>query len=203
MTEIRREHVEWAVVDRLRQMLIAPPDTVFNVTQTFALFSAILCWTLQHMRIPESGVATAGDQAAVNLRKALERQLIADDPWRINFVEGVVLGARIPAAPNFRGHAAMRFLKNLRDATAHGDTRTVEPFHASSRGADRALFGFSFKCAERDRQGAILWSGEITLLEEDMRRVGAAIAGLYCDAVSGSNAYFQDEARQQVRESAA
>jgi len=33
--------------------------------------------------------------------------------------------------------------------------------------------------------------------------VGAAIAGLYCDAVSGSDAGFQDEARRHVRENAA
>ena len=39
------EHVEWAVVNRLKAMLDEPPETKFNVTQSFALFSAILLWT--------------------------------------------------------------------------------------------------------------------------------------------------------------
>lgn len=54
MVEIRTEHVEWAVVDRLGQMLDeVPPPSEFNVTHSFALFSSILCWTLQHLRIGE------------------------------------------------------------------------------------------------------------------------------------------------------
>jgi hypothetical protein len=47
MGGIADEHVEWAVVNRLKAMLDAPPKTNFNVTQSFALFSATLLWTKQ------------------------------------------------------------------------------------------------------------------------------------------------------------
>jgi hypothetical protein len=39
MGGIAGEHVEWAVVNRLKAMLDAPPQTEFNVTQSFALFA--------------------------------------------------------------------------------------------------------------------------------------------------------------------
>lgn len=42
---ISDEHVEWAVVDRLKAMLDEPPKAKFNVTQSFALFNSILLWT--------------------------------------------------------------------------------------------------------------------------------------------------------------
>lgn len=42
MGGISDEHIEWAVVNRLKAMLDEPPQTPFNVTQTFALFSSIL-----------------------------------------------------------------------------------------------------------------------------------------------------------------
>jgi hypothetical protein len=45
MGGIADEQVEWTVVNRLKAMLDAPPKTKFNVTQSFALFSAILLWT--------------------------------------------------------------------------------------------------------------------------------------------------------------
>jgi hypothetical protein len=61
MTGVADEHVEWAVVNRLKAMLDAPPPTKFNVTQSFALFSAILLWTKQ--RVWVGGDAT--DQACV------------------------------------------------------------------------------------------------------------------------------------------
>jgi len=47
MVEISDKHVEWAVVNRLKAMLDAPPKTEFNVTQSFAMFSAIVLWTKQ------------------------------------------------------------------------------------------------------------------------------------------------------------
>ena len=47
MGGIADEHVEWAVVNRFKAMLDVPPKTKFNVTQSFALFSAIVLWTKQ------------------------------------------------------------------------------------------------------------------------------------------------------------
>jgi hypothetical protein len=53
MAEITKVHVEWAVVGRLRLLLEETPHKKFNVTQSYALFTSILCWVLQHIRTPD------------------------------------------------------------------------------------------------------------------------------------------------------
>ena len=202
MTEISREHVDWHVVDRLRRMLEAPGHRDFSVTETFALYSSVLCWVLQHVRISKDTRATLGDARAADLAKELELQSILSDPWRIPLTPRVVEKAAIPQARGFIDHKALRFLKNLRDAVAHSDARNVEPFHSPGRGADRKLLGFTFKCAEiKDRK--LDWSGEITLLESDMRVIATTLADLYCKAVSGNSEDFAGDARRHVKETAA
>jgi hypothetical protein len=155
MTEIRKEHIEWAVVDRLSQMLKAPPHSKFNVTHTFALFSSILCWTLQHIRIKKEDIKSDGDKAAAAFCEELKNEPAAGETWLIP-LESVAAGATVPAPQGFEGHTAFRFLKNLRDAMAHGDARKVEPFHTKSK-TDRALLGFLFKCEELDCKD---WTGQ-------------------------------------------
>lgn len=48
------------------------------------------------------------------------------------------------------------------------------------------LVGFTFCCSEKDKnnRGKIVWRGKITLLEDDMRRIGRHLAELYWDALS-------------------
>jgi hypothetical protein len=41
MGGIAHEHVQRAVVNRLKAMLDEPPKTKFNVTQSFALFNTV------------------------------------------------------------------------------------------------------------------------------------------------------------------
>ena len=187
MVEIRTEHVEWAVVDRLGQMLDeVPPPSEFNVTHSFALFSSILCWTLQHLRIGEKDRRSDGDRVAAWLCEQLENEDISAEPWAIRMVERAIQGAKVPAPRNFGEHKALRFLKNLRDAMAHGDARIVVPFHTRSHGVDRALLGFLFNCEEHkyiDRKRVVVWTGEIILLEQDMREIGLKLAKRYCDAL--------------------
>jgi hypothetical protein len=64
-------HVEWALVNRLKAMLVVPPRTKFNVTQSFALFSTILLWTKQRARVPDHALLDPADHAARGLRIAL------------------------------------------------------------------------------------------------------------------------------------
>ncbi len=47
--EIRQEHIEWVVVDRLRTMLDHTSQDEFDVTHAFALFSAICGWVRQRV----------------------------------------------------------------------------------------------------------------------------------------------------------
>ena len=158
-------------------MLEAPRSRDFSVTETFALYSSVLCWVIQHVRIGKDVRATSGDARAAELAKELEQVSIIAEPWRIPLVPRVVTNVAIPEARGYGDHKALRFLKNLRDAAAHGDARNVEPFHSLGRGANRKLLGFTFECAEiRDRK--LVWGGEITLLESDMRRIASTLAEL-------------------------
>jgi hypothetical protein len=145
MVEITKVHAEWAVVGRLRLLLEETPHEKFNVTQSYALFTSILCWVLQHIRIPDVDAVSQGDQYAHKLYKTLSQVRLKDDPWRIHVYPTsriASIGSRsieVSATENFEAHTAFRFLKNLRDATAHGDARNVTPFNA-----DNFLVGFTF-----------------------------------------------------------
>lgn len=211
MTQITDDHVEWAVVDRLRLMLEEPPHKEFNVTQTYALFTGVLCWVMQRIRTGK--IESDADRAAAGMFERLSAQSIGEPPWAIPVAERIVRldahSIHVPAPRNFEDHTAGRFLINLRDAVAHGDARNVLPFNAPA-GSERLLAGFTFRCSERDKsnRGKIAWQGEITLLEDDMRRIGGHLAKLYCDALRRSNAHrgdshFGTDAAHSVREVAA
>jgi hypothetical protein len=213
MTQITTEHVEWAVVDRLSRMLEEPPPTSYNVSQSYALFTAILCWSLQRIRIRAHEIATPDDRTAHKLFGTLLTAAIKDDPWRVHVMpttRTAKIGSQVivvPAPTNFRTRTAGQFLVNLRDATVHGDARRVIPFNVPI-GGERLLVGFTFKCDEPGGNRPKTWEGEITLLESDLRRIGGALAKLYCDALGRSEAHrgdnqFGSDAARSVREVAA
>lgn len=192
MTEITQEHVEWAIVDRLRQMLDHPSEE-FKATETYALFTSTLCWVMQHVRIPEREARNDKDRAVRALREKLAATPVSEPPWEIQapVVERIKRegfhGFAIPPARNFAEHNVARFLKNLRDATAHGDGRNVSPFNSHG-----LLLGFTFSCSERER-GRVTWEGDVTLLRSDMRRIGMELCRQYCDAVQhGSSRWGKD-----------
>ena len=133
MTEITDDHVEWAVVDRLRIILEEGPHGKFNVTQTYALFSSILCWIIQRIRIPTHEIRDAktiagkNDRSAHALWKSLNVIPASEEPWslpvlpvqRIVSAEGRRIS--IPSPKNFEGRSIGQSLVNIRDAIAHGD----------------------------------------------------------------------------------
>lgn len=191
MTEISREHVEWVFVDRLCQMLEAPPSDSYEVSETYALFTTILCWVMQHIRIPEDRIRNDEDNAARQLFKTLEDISITADPWNVPVVGRVEIdeGASPANGParGFETHTVARLLKNLRDAVAHGDARTIEPINRNGR-----LIGFRFKCAEKQDRRTV-WRDHITLRQQDMRRIGVELARRYCDAVQhGATRWSKD-----------
>jgi hypothetical protein len=73
--------VEWAVVDRLRQMLEEAPHERFNVTQTYALFTTIVCWVVQRIRVNK--IKTENDKFAARIFEELSSQPIDEKPWAI------------------------------------------------------------------------------------------------------------------------
>lgn len=190
---ITEDHAEWAVVDRMRHMMEEPKGD-YLATQTYAMFTAILCWVMQHLRIPECQQANAKDRAASILLKELETAKASDAPWSIPVSsEGraaKVGGAhvQVPASSGFTDHSVKRLLINLRNAIAHGDARNIQPFNDGSY-----LVGFTFNCAEKSSQDGVPWRGNITLLRSDMSRIGSLLATKYRDAIvlAGKKKYGQ------------
>ena len=191
MGQIPQQHAEWAVVDRLRQML-QDPEGPYLATQSYALFSTILCWVMQHVRMKKDDQSTNGDRAASALLDALEQEPIGGDPWAVWTAPAERIGDRgvpVPPTEGFENHTAARLLRNLRDAMAHGDARKVLPFNHGE-----ILRGFSFNCAEL-RGHQIVWQGKIVLLRSDMQRIGCTLASRYCEAIKTADATGEIEAR--------
>ena len=196
MTQITDDHLEWAVVGRLGLMLEAPPHRTFNVTQTYALFTTILCWVVQRVRIPTHEIVSRDDRIAHKLFKVLSSTAAVDDPWRVPVLPAArveLIGSTsvtVPKPESFETHSVDRFLINLRDATAHGDARNVSPFNVPTA-SEHLLVGFTFACAEFKNRKKI-WEGKITLLEKDMRRIGTHLAKSYCDALRRCERHRRD-----------
>jgi hypothetical protein len=183
--EITDKHVEWAVVHRLRQMLEAPRHQEFNVTQTYALFTTILCWTIQRIRTDKDGPM---DRLAQVVRRQLEQQIIRNEPWLI----------QVQLPENSQDVTAYDFMIALRNASAHGDGRNVRPYHLP-RGAKRELVGFTFGDDESKGSGKSK-TLKITLLEGDLRRIGIGLADMFCTALQHGNEDISHDAEAGVIE---
>jgi hypothetical protein len=206
MGGIADEHVEWAVVNRLKAMLDEPPKTKFNVTQSFALFSAVLLWSKNRAWVGGDNNDRPhwfgeADDAARNVRENLRNTRIIDTPWMLSRVPPRnILIERIGNPhlgdqrinTDFAETTAKDFFKWLRDALAHGDGRTITPIHKfSARSQKTWLAGFRIifpKHRGSDR------SLTLTLYHPDMRRIGSILADLFCQSLSGGNEYFEQEA---------
>ena len=191
MTEITKTHAEWAVVDRLRSLLNEPAHTEYNVTQAYGLCVAILAWVMQRVRTPDSHAQSPEDHAAIAVRTHLEQQSVDALPW--------ALKTRVPSGQEadhwaFEGCNAFDFLKWLRDATCHGDARQISP---SNMGG--SLVGFEIRAKARgDHERSLV------LTERDLRRIGNALAKVYCEALqstaSKSPDHFANDARSMREE---
>ncbi len=190
MTAITDAHVEWAVVGRLRAMIEEEPHGRFNVTQSFSLCASILCWVMQRVRARGRNKDVPPDWAS-SLFAKWEKASLTEAPWG-----GAVVGPSrivrasgsavvVPQSVEFETHTIARFLINLRDACAHGDKRTVVPFNHRDE-----LIGFTFRCSQPSKHPG--WVGSVTLVESDVRAIGAWAAMSYCDALRHSEAHRRD-----------
>jgi hypothetical protein len=185
LTAITDDHVEWAVVDRLRRMLQSPPHPEFSVTNSYALFTSILCWTVQRIR---AGDSAEGDK----LLGKLEGRKVEEPPWSISTTSPEVVpisdagASKVGPFPDFAGRNVYQFIIDLRNAVAHGDARRVKPFHEVGRDGEQ-LAGFIFICGKTETPVRT-----ITLLESDMRRIGIALADVFCKALRRSDEHRRD-----------
>jgi hypothetical protein len=180
MTEITKAHAEWAVVDRLRAMLNETPHAEYNVTQSYGLCVAILAWVMQRVRTPENAANSQEDCAAISVKAALDGQSVEALPWGLQ--TGGPAG-RVLLCSDFRGFTAFNFLKWLRDASCHGDARKVFPENSHGE-----LVGFRFQMKSDSDQKI----RSLVLRETDLRRIGSALADMYCKALSGSESFHED-----------
>lgn len=177
--EILDDEIEYAIVIRFREMLSLPRGLLYNVSHTYALFSSILCWTLQRIRPPRRKPASPSDmqQQAWKLWDDLGNEEIESHPWSIATADTESMQASVAHFPEFQGKSVASTLVALRNAVAHGDGRIVKPYNERSKvSGRRELLGFTFSCNERDDNRKIIWEGKITLLEGDMRRLAEGIA---------------------------
>jgi hypothetical protein len=205
MGGIDDRHVEWAVVNRLKRMLDAPPRTRFNVTQSFALFNAILLWSKNRAWVAGKKEGRpawfdAADHAAHDAREALRAASIFDAPWSLSKFaprlerDDVSSPFDRPTERvniDFEEMSAEQFIKWLRDALAHGDGRSIRPVHKQSRdGRKTFLAGFQITFEEERGSKRKLC---LFLYHADMTRIGSILAHAFCSALSGGDRYFEQE----------
>jgi len=170
MTEITKIHAEWAVVDRLRSMLNEVPHPNYNVTQSYGLCVAILAWVMQRVQTPENHANSPEDRAAISVKSVLEVQRVEALPWGLKTggQEGQTLNIS-----DFKDFTAFEFLKWLRNASCHGDARQIFPVNKGG-----SLVGFEFRATAKGDRERFLF-----LNEQDLRRIGSALANIFCTAL--------------------
>lgn len=198
MGGIADEHVEWAVVNRLKAMLDAPPATEFNVTLGFSLFSTVLLWTKNRMWVPNL-VVVADNQAAA-ARAELGKTRIIDAPWSLSREAPADHGGG-KVNGDFEAMSAEAFFKWLRDALAHGDGRTIKPIHWHSATTGKEwLGGFRVEFNAAKGNPKLL---TLHLFKRDIQHLGQRLADLFCQHLAGNDGYhFSDAVTKRLLESA-
>lgn len=208
MGGIAAGHVEWAIINRLKAMLDDPPETKFNVTQTFALFSAVLLWTKNRGWVAGNAqnpqLADPFDVSAHAFRQQLAQELITSLPWGLSqqahkLVNGHVVPAGAAVNQDFAGMPVATFARWLRDAIGHGDGRTITPLHKNTGPTDLTwLSGFRIQFNETKGAPRIL---DLHLYEPDMRRIGTLLADRFCSALGQAPGYYEEDVATRVVES--
>lgn len=205
-------HVEWAVINRLKAMLDDPPPTKFNVTQTFAIFSAVLLWTKNRGWVTRNNIANvnltdAADQAAHTFRQLLGKEVITSQPWCLPLYEphfGLVTKGVKPAASPINGDfnkmPVEDFVKWLRNAIGHGDGRTIRPLHKNGKHGETWLGGFQVTFNERQNSTRVL---DLRLYDADMRHIGSLLADRFCQALAKAPTYYMEDIATRVIETEA
>lgn len=188
MTEIQESHVQWATVDRMRQMLHSTRRD-FEITQTYTLFTGILCWVLQRVRWEDDDTDLRGKMA--NLRDELEKMSFKDFVRPISRppLQEVTLSTSASQSPQFNDFSdllesdrasmsALNGLVHLRNAVAHGDHRRVTPMNM-----DRLLLGYRIECVKRhEKKDPGTWAATVCLNRKGMVFIAEALANKFCKA---------------------
>lgn len=164
MGAITDDVAEYATVQRLSKMLCTAKED-YRATESYALFTAILCWVMQRIRV-DDGQNEPADECARSVQEYLKNQYISDSPWNVERVGNL---------------SAFDFFMKLRNAVAHGDARSIRPVNRNS-----ILVGHEFLLCERGREHI----ATVQLERRDMQRLGTSLAKCFCDEMKSVN---QDE----------
>ncbi len=191
------DHLEWAPVARLEELLVGDQRPTLNVTRTYAAFTAIVLWTRERTWMSATrgnGARYQAENAVVSdLRTALRGKRIGTGDWMLSThmpANCQSLHANSPiGSPDagaeinleFKNNDIQTFMTWLRNALAHGDGRTVFPI-AGVGGKTRKPYIAGF---ELHFDGKRLF-----LFKSDMIRIGSLLARGFCASVSGQDKYW-------------
>ena len=181
MAEITHEVAEYATVERLALML-RDVNEPYKTTETYALFTAILCWVLQRMRTPQNE-GSLHARLARQVAGILDERRILGSPPRITSMD-VRANGEVEEGP--LGFATAKdVLIAFRDAVAHGDARGVKPVNENGY-----LTGHEFRlrCADETHH--------VRLSRREMAALGCDIADAFCDQMrlASNNSAIEDHA---------
>jgi hypothetical protein len=168
--QITEEHIEWAVVDRLGQMLNGSSDQSCRVTNGFALFLATILWVKQRV-----GAYNSEQEWPEGL--ALLNESVYSPNWglRRGRLEGKVKVRLYRIAETIEIDLAncsmWQLIAWIRNVVAHGGPQNIRPFHAMALEPKRRLIGFIF-----DDSG-----GRVCMTGSEMRMIGSRIAAIFRD----------------------
>jgi hypothetical protein len=165
MGEIVDYAAEYETVVRLAKMLETVTEE-YKATESYALFTAVLCWVVQRARTAPH-LNGLGDAEAKSVKAELEGQKIEEAPWLIQ---------------NLGEMSAFDFFKHMRDAVAHGDFRRIRPINENGY-----LKGHSFELRGNNGNNFI---ASVDLRRADMKRLGCGLAELYCKAMRSAGATY-------------
>lgn len=203
MVELRREHYEWAVVNRLKMLLETSSHAPLDVTQTFAFLTSIVLWSKNRAWVAGTKNtlppdASAADRSAHAVRGELSGLKITSEPWSLSRNSPRYSSGRSelpisrPINSDFDKMDAAAFFKWFRDSLAHGDGRTMSPINEwSEHERDKILVGFTISFEETKGSARIV---TLSLYKGDMIHLGTTLADLFCRALSGEDEYFQKDA---------
>ncbi|UXS41995.1 hypothetical protein FY150_19790 [Agrobacterium tumefaciens] len=161
MGHILQHAAEYETVRRLAEMLVSAKEH-YKTTESYALFTTIVCWVMQRARTPANRDDPT-DRQAREVGIALQGLCISVEPWSLTTLPDMT---------------AFDFFIGVRNAVAHGDGRQIRPLNENGtligqivpingtevplRRADMRRLGcaladiFCSKMAEYEQEGRLL-----------------------------------------------
>ncbi|RCK18831.1 hypothetical protein TH8_21470 [Thalassospira profundimaris] len=112
MGQILEHAAEYETVRRLAEMLKSTKED-YKATESYALFTTIVCWVVQRARTPANQNGN-DDVQAREVGIALQATRISDAPWSVQDLPEMT---------------AFDFFTSIRNAVAHGDGRQIRPLN--------------------------------------------------------------------------